>query len=747
MHIGTKTRRSFRDATILSVVVITLFSYSGCKSWDIGSVRRVAYVASLSTPTAVKVKEKERSAFKDRVRSLVNLTPKPSDRSIEFLQQQGLYKTWKNSPEVALSRISQLVENDQNLETIFALANLKFVWAERLRMAGEEQHSISEYADTAVLAYRFLFDQRYDRFRNAYDPNFRGICDLYNQSLEEMLRLVSEKETLRPNYRYTIRTEAGEINFTVRAEGRWKTESIGELRFVSDYETSGLRNRFRTYGLGVPLVARWQSDQSNSFARKYYPTGLRIPLTAFLKVNDQTSSNRSLDCTLHLWDPLENRTINIANRTAPLESDVTTPLAVFLSDPLLNTTLLGVFSMINADIAQEVAGLYMLDPFDPNKIPVVLVHGLASTPMTWTEMFNDLRANPKIRENYQFWFYMYPSGQPFWVTAREMRREFAELETHFAHIKNREALQKMVFVGHSMGGLVSRMQTIESGKEFWKLVSDQPVEQLKGDAPIRRDLLDTLFFKPNPSISKVITISSPHLGSNFANDTTIWLSRTFFKLPQLFRGTEEIVKQNPDYFRDTELLSTKTSVDSLSPQSPFFKAVQRAKIAPWITYHNIYGHAKHRNVFSIIGQKIAGEGDGVVPLESSRAIPAKTELEVDATHSGIHMNAQTILEVKRILLQNLIDQGRLAGHAANGSVINLTISTQPIDGNIKVPYGTHGSPYGYHGSVTAANGHGHQHDHSNPLKIQSTPINPNDSSIRVGDLKPLPDQTDKTIKR
>ena len=717
-------KRLKHNIATLSFLILVLSQTMGCKAWNIDSVRRVAYVASLSTPNNIKVKEIERSAFKDRIRALTRRTPKPDQRSIEFLRQQGLLRVWRRSPEAAISRIHQLVENDHSLDTIFALANLKFVWAERLRMAGEDQKSISEYAGTAVLAYQFLFDQRYDRFRNAYDPNFRGICDLYNHSLEEMLRLVDTEESLNPGYRYTIQTKTGEIQFSIQAEGRWKKESIGELRFVSDFKMSGIRNQFRTYGLGVPLVAKWQTDESNSFATKYYPKGLKIPLTAFLKVDEKCSQDGSLNCTLHLLDPLENRTIHVANRTAPLESDVTTPLAVFLSDPLLNTSLLGVISMINADIAQEVAGLYMLDPFDPNKIPVVLVHGLGSTPMTWTEMFNDLRANPRIRENYQFWFYMYPSGQPFWVSAREMRREFAELEKHFAQIKNRDALQKMIFVGHSMGGLVSRMQTIDSGDEFWKLVSDRSVNQLAGQPAIRRDLVDTLYFKPNPSIRRVITISSPHLGSNFANDTTIWLSRTFFKLPELFNGNEEIVKQNPGFFRDTELLSTKTSVDSLAPASPFFEAVQKAKAAPWVTYHNIYGFSKRSDLWSILGQKIAGKGDGVVPLESSRAIPAKTELEVDATHSTIHMNAQAILEVKRILLQNLLEEKRLSPEEANGSIINLTICTQPIRNDSK---NSLGHPIG--------------------PTIMNYEEQSQKSKLQMSDLKPLPEHQKEKVRR
>ena len=54
-----------------------------------------------------------------------------------------------------------------------------------------------------------------------------------------------------------------------------------------------------------------------------------------------------------------------------------------------------------------------------------MVHGLWSSPETWTEMINELRAVPDIRNRYQFWTYLYPTGQPFWVSATQLRADLA----------------------------------------------------------------------------------------------------------------------------------------------------------------------------------------------------------------------------------------------------------------------------------------------------------------------------------
>ncbi|MDO9105813.1 MAG: hypothetical protein Q7U57_12740 [Methylovulum sp.] len=43
-----------------------------------------------------------------------------------------------------------------------------------------------------------------------------------------------------------------------------------------------------------------------------------------------------------------------------------------------------------------------LEPYLPGKIPVVFVHGTASSPARRADMANDLRADPWIRQHYQF---------------------------------------------------------------------------------------------------------------------------------------------------------------------------------------------------------------------------------------------------------------------------------------------------------------------------------------------------------
>lgn len=194
--------------------------------------------------------------------------------------------------------------------------------------------------------------------------------------------------------------------------------------------------------------------------------------------------------------------------------------------------------------------------------------------MTWVEMYNDLRSSAVIRENYQFWFYLYPTAQPFWISAGQLREDLARIREDVDPRRQEPALDQMVLIGHSMGGLVSRLQTIDSRDDFWRLVSDQPFSRLDADPETIAKLEKSLFFQPNPSIRRVVTIGTPHRGSRMSNDLTQWLSHKLIRLPEMLSLTKSsLLRRNKDVIRDDRLLQIKTSVASLAPDSPFFPAM------------------------------------------------------------------------------------------------------------------------------------------------------------------------------
>ncbi|NQU22665.1 MAG: alpha/beta fold hydrolase, partial [Candidatus Nealsonbacteria bacterium] len=430
---------------------------------------------------------------------------------------------------------------------------------------------------------------------------------------------------------------------------------------------------------GVPLIAVRRSYQGEPAAAKYYPNGLSFPVTAFLRpiFNNQTQAGGrpNHQALLELYDPLSSVDTTVAGRRVPLESDLSTPLAYFLSDPTLESLatvgLLNPESLLQLrpDRPDPIMGLYMVQPYEPGKIPVLLVHGLWSSPMTWMEMFNDLRSQPEIRKHFQFWFYLYPTGQPFWNSAAQLRRDLAEARHTLDPYRQEPSLDQMVLIGHSMGGLVSRLQTINSRNDFWNLASAEPFDRIRAELDVRQELHETFFFRPNPSIARIVTVGTPHAGSTFSNETTQWMLSKLITLPQrLVASQGKLFRDNPGAFEKSTLLKVETSIDSLSPDSPIFRTMQHAQRGPWVKYHNIIGAIPNRGWWTAM---VAGT-DGVVTRRSAQADDAISELTVPADHTTIHLHPMAVQEVRRILLEHLADL-RAQSHVAEP----VTVAAEP----------------------------------------------------------------------
>ncbi|MCA9102202.1 MAG: hypothetical protein KDA63_13655 [Planctomycetales bacterium] len=579
--------------------------------------------------------------------------PKPTERTLQTLRKYGLDDLAIKEPGEALARLEKFVRDEQELDTIIAYGELSYL-AGKLIETQDEAAALDYYGASAAHAYVYLFDPRFGFVRNPYDPSFRGACDLYNGALEGALRIVKKQDVLRPGCQHVVRSSTQQWNVEVVARNsQWREDEFDRFEFVSDHEITGLRNHYRTYGLGVPLIAVRKSSAGTDPCERFYPPNLSFPVTAFLRVvSDDSQPPSAGDMSrnkvlIELYDPLRSTDINVAGVRIPLESDESTPLAYFLNDVRLDE--LATVGLLSPDTTVGLTGLYMLQPYDPHKIPVVMVHGLWSSPMTWMEMFNDLRSDPEIRDHYQIWFFMYPTGQPLWASAADCRRSLASVRQLVDPQRQNPALDQMVMIGHSMGGLVSRLQTIDSGEEYWNVVSERPFSEIEIDEEDRQHLADTFFFHPNTSIRRVITIATPHRGSTYANSITRWLGRKLIALPgTLMTGTQRLVQRNPGVFRDGNWQGG-TSIDSLAPDSPLLALAVRAPRPGWVVDHNIVGTIEPTNPFASDTPK----SDGVVEFTSAHLDNAASELVVEAGHSDVHRHPLAILEVRRILLDHL----------------------------------------------------------------------------------------------
>jgi hypothetical protein len=642
---GRQSARGARAALAAVALLLGLAAAGGC-----------------ATQKMVALRPTPHSALGEQLKLSARGGPKPSDRTLQFLRVYDLDEDLKGDPQSLLQKVQAVIEREPSADKVYCIAELSYLQAKRVESA-KPQLALNFYGAAVLNAYQYLFDERFRPTRNPYDPHFRTACDLYNASLEAALRLVRKEQNFLPDNSYTIRTAGG--NWDIRCvlrEGIWRKEDFERFEFASDYEILGLKNHYHTYGLGVPLIAVRRSYPGEPPAASYYPKELCFAVTALLRPAPEAGGTDAGAAgpyhrrgVLELFDPLVTDDIVLGSVRVPLESDFTTPLAYSLANPAFDVPTEGLLRperlLTKANNARPLMGLYMIQPYEPGKIPVLMVHGLWSSPMTWMAMFNDLRSIPEVRDHYQFWFYLYPTGQPFWISAAMLRRDLADVRRTLDPEHREPALDQMVVIGHSMGGLLSRMQTVPSGNAYWSMVSDKPFEAVKGDAQLRQRLMDCFFFQPNPSIRRVVTIGTPLHGNTFSNQTTQWLAAKLILLPTMYMQSQEaLFRDNKGLFSDKSLLRISNSIDGLSPGVPIFPVLVSSPRPPWVTYHNIIGMLPHQGLLG----KLAN-GDGVVTYESAHVDDVASEMIVPAEHSSVHTHPLAVLEVRRILLQHLAE--------------------------------------------------------------------------------------------
>ncbi|MEM9659677.1 MAG: hypothetical protein AAF961_15055, partial [Planctomycetota bacterium] len=310
----------------------------------------------------------------------------------------------QHNREALLARLAEIELRDPSREHLYALAELAYVDAKRAERTRDAGGALELYGASVLYAYQYLFTDKYADASNPYDPQFRRGCDLYNAALESTLRLIQHEGDLGPGKRQLIRTPNHDCHLEVvlKSDG-WHADDFDHVEFVSDYEVHGLRNHYHNFGLGVPLVAVRRHHEDEDPREQYYPPDLSFPVTAFLRIEngdqnllratyetasvdgsrgkrDSLPSRENLRAVLELRDPLEDTTVEVAGQRIPLETDLSTPLAHFLSQPALDDTRVSTLGLLKPEKVKQLTGLYMLEPFRADKIPVLMVHGLWSSP-------------------------------------------------------------------------------------------------------------------------------------------------------------------------------------------------------------------------------------------------------------------------------------------------------------------------------------------------------------------------------
>jgi hypothetical protein len=346
---------------------------------------------------------------------------------------------------------------------------------------------------------------------------------------------------------------------------------------------------------------------------------------------------------LVLHDPFRNGEVapTIGGGTIPIAWDLTAPMVDRLTEfPMLAYQYLGIVSQ---RYYLERTGIYAVDPYQPGKMPFVLFQGLWSSPDEWTPMLNTLRADPLLRDNFQFWVALYPSGYVPPLAALSLRRSLREIRDRFDPEHRDPALDRMVILGKSSGGLFAKMLVQSSGSALWDAVFARQLEQVRADAALHADLAAMFFYEPEPSIARVIFVSTGHRGSKLASQPGVRAIErvVHFGDPVLIARDRLINDNGQELFHPAYRDRALSTNDGLNADSPLMEAIRRSPIAPGVVYHSIIGNNRWTNS----PERMT---DGVVSYSSAHLEGAASEAIIKMSHSS-ETNPEVIAEVRRIL--------------------------------------------------------------------------------------------------
>lgn len=402
-------------------------------------------------------------------------------------------------------------------------------------------------------------------------------------------------------------------------DGQWDPKQFTSFVPAADVKRPDIEQANEIDGVGGALVGIHQESPRQAFAPL---VGVTAAVSAILDF-------KGSDVTLRLVNPTKTTHTTLAGTRQPLEADFTAPLEYY---PHVSELWTGLMGAIKVERYMDITGLFMLQPYDPDKIPLIFVHGLISTARMWRTVINEIERDPILRSRYQCWVFSYPTGNPPAYSAMRLREELGKVKHLYPNAKD------FVLVGHSMGGLLSQMQVRTLNRSDWDIIGKDKAQAFFSRVKPGSDIHKSLLFEANPHVDRVVYICTPHRGSNMASGGVGSLAKKLISLPG------DIASQITSSVGDSIAILTgdskrlPNSVSGLSPSNPTLKVLdQKPMTAP---YH------------SIIGDRGKGDtpnsSDGVVAYWSSTLKGAQSELIVPGPHGACEL-PETLTELRRIL--------------------------------------------------------------------------------------------------
>lgn len=419
----------------------------------------------------------------------------------------------------------------------------------------------------------------------------------------------------------------------------------------SEVRIENLKEHYTEPGLGVPLVGVIPADKAALAGKKYTIStrGTVQELTAVFEMPEKAGS----PVVVRLIPRARRETYRLGGMTYPLAADISAPIEVYWN--LTGVKKDRILGMLRPQKLRDTTGLSCMDSYNPEKIPVILAHGLMSSAGTFDNLVNRLLADHEIREHYQFWYFNYPTGVAWTISASHYREALTKVRHQVDPKRRNKNWDNMVVLGHSMGGLITHYSQCT---EPWLLLRDRKPGKIDMSRYMSARYIDTplpftkritnlqrdYYFRP-VTAGQVIYLATPHRGAPMAQySITGWLM-DLVELPQTVVAevlSIATLSENSLLFSPGRMTELFTSGDQLSPKSYSICGLRGLQVRN-VPTHSVIGDRGHNNS--------PRSSDGVVPYWSSH-IPWGSETIVPSDHS-VQDDPKTAEDLKRVLKEHL----------------------------------------------------------------------------------------------
>lgn len=565
--------------------------------------------------------------------------------------------------------------DDQRLSALAELWTQAALLAQRAAPGSHGSDEIDAWFEAARHAYAYLFFSSRRPSERMFEDRQTQVRDYYNHAVEQAITGLFHHS----QQRHLKALEASVLpwngwNLHTNLSGIWLPQDAQmprELIPASSLTFSGLRNIYRRDGFGAELVAVFPTDDplhrrasdepldilpgrasEQPFQEAPYPA-----LTALLRFEGTTQAEvlATRDIHVQMYDPYRFGKVLLAGEQVPLAANFTSGYGLWLARSGFSVQALR--SLLGLDNGLLRPQIYLMQPYDPGRRVVLMLHGLASSPEAWINVANEVLGDETLRQNYQIWQVYYPTNAPLALNNRAIRDALQATFAHFDPQRLSAASQHTTVIGHSMGGVLARLLVSSTGGQIWdRLLEDYQLQpgQL---AALQQRMAPVLNFEPLPSITDAIFIAAPHRGTAFANHRLArWaanlITLPFSMLEQVGDVTRVLAQLKPRPGKQG-LLRIPNSIDNLSDTDPFVRLASNLPLAPQLRYHSIIGDAEP-------ALPLVESSDGIVPYASAHLPGAASELVIESGHS-VQEHPQAIIEIRRILHEQLQRTGLGAG--------------------------------------------------------------------------------------